>query len=57
MNEERLVNLEIKYSHQEEFIRLLNETVIAQDAVIRRLEKEILDLKRLVNFEENDQPD
>jgi len=57
MSEDRLVNLEIKYSHQEEFIRQLNETVIAQDAVIRRLEKEILDLKRLVNFEEKDQQD
>jgi uncharacterized coiled-coil protein SlyX len=54
MNEERLIDLEIRYSHLEEFIRQLNETVISQETVIKRLEKEVLDLKRLVNFEELD---
>jgi len=51
MNDERIINLEIKFSHQEDFIHQLNEVVIAQSEKIARMEKEILDLKRNVNSE------
>lgn len=45
MNEERLINLEIKFAHQEEFLQQLNLVVTTQQKTIERLEKEILDLK------------
>lgn len=45
MNDERLINLEIKFAHQEEFLEQLNLVVTAQQKTIERLEKEILDLK------------
>jgi len=51
MNEERIINLEIKFSHQENFLEELNKIVTAQQLTIERLEKEILDLKRNVNSE------
>lgn len=46
MSEERIINLEIKFSHLEEFTYQLNQVVTLQQATIGRLEKEILDLKR-----------
>lgn len=49
MNDERIINLEIKFSHQEDFISKLNQVVTEQQKTIERLEKEILDLKRNIN--------
>ncbi len=51
MTEERLIELEIRYSHQEDFLQQLNGIVVAQQKTIERLEKEILDLKRSLNTE------
>lgn len=47
--EERITNLEIRYSHQDVFLQELNSIVINQQKTIERLEKEILDLKRSMN--------
>jgi len=49
MNDERLINLEIKFAHQDDFLEQLNQVVTRQQTTIERLEKEILDLKRNVN--------
>lgn len=49
MNDERIINLEIKFAHQEDFLEQLNQVVTRQQTTIERLEKEILDLKRNVN--------
>ena len=49
--DQRIIDLEIKFSHQEEFIQQLNQVVIAQQDAIARMEKEILDLKRNINSE------
>jgi SlyX protein len=49
MNDERIINLEIKFAHQDDFLYQLNEVVTSQQKTIERLEKEILDLKRNVN--------
>jgi SlyX protein len=49
MNEERIINLEIKFAHQDDFINQLNQIVIEQQTRIERLEKAILDLKRDVH--------
>jgi len=46
MHEDRIIKLEIKFSHQEDFIMQLNEVATSQGRIIERLEKEILDLKR-----------
>ncbi len=46
MNEDRIINLEIKFAHQDDFIEELNKVVIKQQLAIDRLEKEILDLKK-----------
>lgn len=51
MDEQRIINLEIKFSHQENFIQQLNSVVVSQQETIARLEKEILDLKRNINTE------
>lgn len=52
MNEEdRVTNLEIRFSHQDDFLHQLNQIVVAQQKTIERLEKEILDLKRSLNSE------
>lgn len=51
MDEQRLINLEIKFSHQEDFLQQLNAVVIAQQEQLARAEKEILDLKRNINAE------
>ena len=47
--EERIINLEIKFAHQDDFINQLNQVVTQQQKTIERLEKEILDLKRNIN--------
>lgn len=49
MDEKRIIDLEIRYSHQEEFLDQLNKVITAQQLTIERLEKEILDLKRNIN--------
>ncbi len=49
MLEERIINLEIKYVHQDDFLDKLNQVVTSQQVTIERLQKEILDLKRSVN--------
>ena len=49
--DQRIIDLEIKFSHQEEFIQQLNQVVIAQQDAIARMEKEVLDLKRNINSE------
>ncbi len=49
MNDERIINLEIKFAHQDDFINQLNQIVIEQQTRIERLEKAILDLKRDLN--------
>lgn len=51
MQEERIINLEIKFSHQDQLLDDLNKIVTAQQLTIERLEREILDLKRSVNTE------
>lgn len=56
MSEDRIINLEIKYSHIEDFIHQLNEVVTEQQMTIVRMEKEILDLKRNVNASAGVQP-
>lgn len=49
MLEERMTNLEIRFSHQDYYIDQLNKIITDQQKTIERLEKEILDLKRNVN--------
>jgi SlyX protein len=49
MLEERLTNLEIRFSHQDYYLDQLNQIVTSQQQTIERLEKEILDLKRTAN--------
>ncbi len=50
-NDKRITDLEIRFSHQDDFLQKLNETVIEQQAVIQRLEKELFDLKRSASSE------
>lgn len=47
--DERIINLEIKFTQQEDFLDQLNRVVTQQQKTIERLEKEILDLKRNIN--------
>lgn len=49
MNDEKIINLEIKFAHQDNFLNQLNDIVITQQKSIERLEKEILDLKGNAN--------
>jgi SlyX protein len=49
MDEKRLIDLEIRFSHQDDFLMKLNEVVSQQGIKIERLEKELLDLKRSAN--------
>lgn len=51
MDDKRLTDLEIRFSHQDDFLHQLNEIVVTQQKTIERLEKEILDLKRSMNSE------
>jgi SlyX protein len=46
--EERLINLEVKFSHQDEFILQLNKIETEQQERIERLEKESLELRRII---------
>lgn len=56
MNEERITNLEIRFSHQDDFLNQLNQIVVAQQKTIERLEKELLDLKRTIQSESGVSP-
>jgi SlyX protein len=49
MTEKRLIDLEIRFSHQDDFLMKLNEVVTEQGIKIERLEKELMDLKRTAN--------
>lgn len=49
MDEQKIIDLEIRYSHLEDFIQQLNEVVTSQQTTIARLEKEIIDLKGSLN--------
>ncbi len=49
MNIDRIINLEIKFAHQDDFLDQLNKIVTSQQKTIERLEKEVLDLKRNMN--------
>ena len=49
MIEKRLIDLEIRFSHQDDFLTKLNDVVTQQGIKIERLEKELLDLKRSAN--------
>ncbi len=49
MNDEKIINLEIKFAHQDNFLNQLNDIIITQQKSIERLEKEILDLKGNMN--------
>lgn len=51
MIEERIIDLEIRFSHQDDFLTKLNEVVLSQGKLIERLEKELLDLKRSTNLD------
>lgn len=48
MSEARIIDLEIKFSHQEDFIQQLNKIVTEQQDRIERLEKELIDLRGIV---------
>lgn len=48
-NEEKIIELEIRFSHLDSFISELNGVVVSQQKTIDRLEKDILDLKRSIN--------
>lgn len=51
MDEKRIIDLEIRFSHQDEFLHQLNKIVVDQQKIIERLEKDILDLKKNLNSE------
>jgi SlyX protein len=46
--EKRLIDLEVKFSHQDDFIMQLNKIVTDQQQRIERLEKEILEQRRII---------
>ena len=49
--EKRFIDLEIRFSHQDDFLSQLNDVVTEQQLRIERLEKAILDLKKDVQIE------
>lgn len=49
--EQRIIDLEIRFSHQDDYIQQLNSIIVDQQKSIERLEMAILDLKRSVNTE------
>ena len=52
MLEERIINLEIKFSHQDDFLNELNKIVSKQQTIIERLEKELLELRGEMSLED-----
>lgn len=45
MSDERITNLEIKFTHQDDLVDQLNRIVSNQQMVIEQLQKDVLDLK------------
>lgn len=45
MNDDRITNLEIRFSHHDDFLEQLNKLVIDQQKTIERLSKELLELR------------
>lgn len=43
----RITNLEIKFTHQDDLVEQLNKIVTNQQFIIEQLEKDVLELKRL----------
>ncbi len=52
MTEERLNQLESKFAHQDDFLYQLNKIVVEQQKRLERLEKEMLELRKLADPEE-----
>ena len=52
MDSDRITELEIRFSHQDDFIQQLNQIVVQHQKTIERLEKEVLDLKQALNSQE-----
>ncbi|MFL5785462.1 MAG: SlyX family protein [Bacteriovoracaceae bacterium] len=48
-SDDRITELEIRFSHQDHYLQQLNEVIVNQQKTIERLEKEVLDLKRSMN--------
>lgn len=46
MLEERIINLEIKFAHQDNYLEVLNKVVMEQQMAIDRLEKQLLELQQ-----------
>jgi uncharacterized coiled-coil protein SlyX len=49
MSESRLIELEIRYAHLEDFVHKLNQTVLEQEKTIESLKKKMLDMERTTN--------
>lgn len=49
MNDERLNRLEMQFAHQDEFLSELNKVVADQQRRIEVLEKELLELRKLLD--------
>lgn len=45
MSDERITNLEIKFTHQDDLVDQLNRIVSNQQMIIEQLQKDVLDLK------------
>lgn len=50
-DQERITELEIRFSHQDHFLKELNSVVVSQQLTIEQLQKAVLDLKRSLNQE------
>lgn len=48
MSDQRIIELEIKFSLQDDFIQQLNKIVTEQQQRIERLEKELIELRGVV---------
>jgi SlyX protein len=48
--EDRIINLEIKFSHHDDFLEQLNQVVTEQQGLIERLQKELSDIKGQMNI-------
>lgn len=45
MEEARLINLEVKFTHQDELLNELNKIVAAQQIIIEKLQKDVRELQ------------
>lgn len=46
--EQRIIELEIRFSHLDSFVSELNSVVVEQQKIIEKLQREILDMKKSV---------